>query len=279
MKNAAEIAKKQFWMPKIPGEMIVHGYWIKGQCLPFALSKKASEVKCGVCGNTEGYAVNMIGIPGYNYDMTKGVRKSWSCMNSQCIQDNASGSKKEPYSIEKLSMQRCDVPDEFCSSDIEQLNGEQLKFISQIKEFCLKFHGYLLISGTPGIGKTFIATACMQEFLKKDDDCKFINSSELYIKWLEAKKIFGDTDLLDKYSKCKLLILDDLGVIAPKDGFLEFLYILLNRRISSSNLGTIITSNLDSKSMSEKLGFPIVSRVSSGLIIKYIDKDRRIHKF
>lgn len=268
-KSTAQISSQVMQSIKIDPERIVFAVWNQGKEQRLAVPCKASEVNCPMCGGVDGYQVFM-----NNFD-----EKAWSCCKTECIMKNAYPNEIEKiqYTQPKPSMALCGVPTDFIDANFNDVFDKE--YVTDTKKFCEKFRGMLLISGASGAGKTYLSIACIQEYIKKNDDCKFINTSELYIFWLEAKKNFSDLSLLEKYSQCQLLVIDDLGTIAPKDGFLEFLYLLLNRRVNNSFFGTIITTNLDGKKMEEVLGSAIVSRVASGLIIKHLGKDKRIHKF
>ncbi len=101
------------------------------------------------------------------------------------------------------------------------------------------------------------------------------------MQWLDLKQTSGsETNLLAKYVDCKLLIIDDLGTRTPSEGFLDYFYLLINKRINKPSNATIVSTNMSSKEMAEKLGSAILSRIASGMIIKFPEqKDRRTHKF
>ncbi len=78
----------------------------------------------------------------------------------------------------------------------------------------------------------------------------------------------------------KLLVLDDLGTKTPSDTFGDFLYGLIDHRWNfKSTLGTIITTNMNGKITRERFGDAILSRIASGINIRFEGEDRRILDF
>ena len=262
MKTVAEICSALMAI-KIEPDRIVSGVYTHGKLMPFASPCRASEVVCPMCSGTDGFYI----VPD----------KAWSCLKTECLNTNAGLSNLSPttYKPPRPTMKTSGVWDAYLDAKFDDLDEEQKP---GCVEFCKTFRGFFLIAGSAGSGKTYAACACLRKYLNSKDDCKFINVADLYYLWLDASKEFNRTNLLDKYD-CELLVLDDIGTIAPKDGFLEFLYLIINRRVSKISGGTIITTNLNSKSMTDMLGSPLTSRICSGQILRLNGKDKRIVLF
>jgi hypothetical protein len=72
-----------------------------------------------------------------------------------------------------------------------------------------------------------------------------------------------------------LILLDDLAHRDPTDGFLDFMYTLINYRCTRPHLITLYTTNLDSKALANSVGPRIVSRLSGCLRIEMFGEDLR----
>ena len=162
----------------------------------------------------------------------------------------------------------------FKLSDITQKPPE---YMQHVKEFTQNPTGFFLISGTNGNGKTFTAQAIFDNYFDPMQDKKFWNQAELEIKFQALYAQYGCVDdFLNVISSAPLLVLDDVGTTRPTDAFMKFLYIIADRRTKlKDTLGTIITTNLNSKKMREVFGDAFVSRVASGRCVRHEGEDRR----
>jgi DNA replication protein DnaC len=114
--------------------------------------------------------------------------------------------------------------------------------------------------GKVGTGKTIYAVFMMLHYLKqsylerKTSSAIFITTPELLfeIKRSYSQNSITEEEIVDKYSKIPLLVLDDFGVERTTDWSFQLLYIIINRRYENDKL-TIFTSNLSLDQLSEKL--------------------------
>jgi DNA replication protein DnaC len=112
------------------------------------------------------------------------------------------------------------------------------------------------------------------------DEAFFINQADLNERWLHAKNEHGSLELSGRLKETKLLVLDDLGTKTPSDTFGDFLYGIIDYRWNHrSALGTIITTNMTGKITRERFGDAILSRIASGIQIRFDGEDRRIVDF
>ena len=119
------------------------------------------------------------------------------------------------------------------------------------------------IYGNTETGKTIYAVfLCLQEnrnlYLAGDTSGKsfiFISFPELFseIKATFNNKELSEIEVIEKYKKVDLLVLDDFGVKTASDWFIEILYIIINYRYEYL-LRTIITCNESLEEISNKLG-------------------------
>lgn len=161
---------------------------------------------------------------------------------------------------------------------------DQKKEVREFLEFYSKNPlGFLVLSGKNGTGKTYAAMSVYNAVTPfrlpdRDDDLAiFITQASLKRKWVEEIAKKGDMGyFFDKYSKTKLLVLDDLGTTTPTDPFMDFLYEISDfRNVERDKKGTIITTNLSISEMREKFSDAFVSRVASGKCFRFEGEDRR----
>jgi len=168
-------------------------------------------------------------------------------------------------------------------SEIDNKTPEQME---KIQAFARNPKGFLLLAGANGTGKSFVAEVIYQLHARYKlpyydmDEAFFINQASLNERWLREKSEGNSFELCDRLQKTKLLVLDDLGTRSPSDAFGEFLYAIIDYRWHSRDtLGTIITTNMTGKVTREKFGDAILSRIASGINIRFDGEDRRIIDF
>lgn len=164
---------------------------------------------------------------------------------------------------------------------LTEIDGKTPEFMKAIGTFVFNPKGFLLIAGSNGNGKTFAAKAIYDYFWHPHSDNKFWNQADLKIKWQDT--IAGAKTLsfiLHDIVQAPLLVLDDIGTSRPTEAFMEFLYIISDKRNDLKDThGTIITTNLNSQSMRDMFGDAFVSRVASGICVRNDLPDRRPNLF
>lgn len=135
------------------------------------------------------------------------------------------------------------------------LNKEQILEFKHLR-FLEKKENILFV-GSPGVGKTHLATAIGIEAAKNRQITYFINCNELI---LNLKKAFLENRLearLKQYAKYKVLIIDEMGFLPiDKDGA-NLLFQLINRRYEK--VSTIVTTNVPFRKWSEVFGDPVLA--------------------
>lgn len=183
------------------------------------------------------------------------------------------------------------IPAKYISSSFETFTGNE-KLVSE----CMAYsEGGLVLYGNTGCGKTHLAVSIMRNMYKSNIN-EIINSlsDQLpdYSKikkqifkpvpdlLLEIRSAFKDgaseseDDIIKKYSRVPLLVLDDLGSEKTSEYSITTLYIIIDRR-DRELMPTIITTNLNPKEIEEKLGARIASRLSGMKNIKINMPDYR----
>lgn len=148
----------------------------------------------------------------------------------------------------------------------------------------------LFLSGANGVGKTYKAAGILCNWIERLNYKQLINCHEIYNTCpvfitvpellMKIRNCFSlqqcEESVVGKYSRCPILVLDDLGVEKTTEWALQTLYIILNNRYSNY-MQTIITSNLTIEEIGEKLGDRIASRIAGMCkIIKLTGNDRRL---
>lgn len=147
---------------------------------------------------------------------------------------------------------------------------------------------YFFFSPTPGNGKTHLAWAFVNEFLltsevkfKKVYRPAFWTFGEIQLR-LRASIGNGketEEEVVDELSGAKLLILDDVGGMRPKeasDYSLSVLFEILNNRYSWERQ-TIITSNQSLGELSKVFDDRIASRIAGMCVVQELKgSDRRV---
>ena len=117
------------------------------------------------------------------------------------------------------------------------------------------------IQGPVGSGKTVLAAFLTLEYAKQ----RYLNAETGFVYFItvpeflaEIKKAYGDperqeSDVVDKYTNAKFLVLDDLGPERSTDWAVDQLYLLANRRYEAMRT-TIFTSNFTLPELAERMG-------------------------
>ena len=122
--------------------------------------------------------------------------------------------------------------------------------------------GNLLLSGAPGLGKTFLSASIARVVSDSGHSVVYDTATHIFER-MEAQKFRRDADEEDdtvRYFKCDLLILDDLGTEMMSSFIQSALYQLINTRLLE-NRKTIISSNLNPEELGKRYGAAILSRL------------------
>ena len=136
----------------------------------------------------------------------------------------------------------------------------------------------MLFFGPPGTGKTYSASAVINEFLERNSmlDYVFYNSSDLNHDWLrELSETGHDSHLLRRLKEVDILVIDDLGFRRPTPAYLDFHYSILNTRIVNRKR-SLYTTNLRSTEAYDQLGASFGSRLFSGNPLYFSGRDMRM---
>ena len=147
----------------------------------------------------------------------------------------------------------------------------------------------LFITGTYGVGKTYLASCIANEIIQNKNTVVFGTLIQLldYIKDTYKDSDMSDKEYLNLYSSVDLLIIDDLGKEKPTEWVLEKLFLIVNNRYNNY-LPIVITTNYNRNQLRERLcvnkNYSMVDSIISRLYemcvgIEIKDEDHRMSKF
>jgi DNA replication protein DnaC len=195
------------------------------------------------------------------------------------------------------------IPRKFLDRSLDSFSGSE-----QVKKVCMEYiegfeceigrylhgkrikqPGSILFIGKTGCGKTHLAIAIIRELVKRVwvDGVRFTTAPELLLeiratfrpsvrKYDEGGRCEADTeqDVLDKYSKCDLLVLDDLGSEKVSDFTIQSLYLVIDRR-NRDLRPTIVTTNLSLEEIETQIDARMASRLADMTVVRLTMPDYR----
>lgn len=140
--------------------------------------------------------------------------------------------------------------------------------------------GNLLLSGDPGLGKTFLSASIARVVSDAGHSVVYDTSSHIFARFEAQKFDRGDEDGgadddVARYLKCDLLIIDDLGTEMTTSFVQSALYQIVNTRLMT-NRKTIISTNLNPAELGQRYGAAILSRLEGEYrILPFFGEDIR----
>ena len=183
--------------------------------------------------------------------------------------------------------EECGVPTNNSDNSFDNFDAynESLKIsLETAKKFCTSTRNSLVMLGKNGNGKTHLAVSCMREQVIKNPDtpdCLYVKEAIL-IKEMKAtfsNKKYKEADVLRKYEKCSLLVIDEFGRAKDSDYSDSTMDTLISERLENDKLKTIIISNMSKEAFTERAGEWIISRINlNGVTIGFSESDYRVIK-
>lgn len=121
----------------------------------------------------------------------------------------------------------------------------------------------ILLIGATGLGKTHLSSAVAKKVIEKGNDVFYTGAIDLFSQFeIQRFKSYNNesNELIDRYSECDLLIIDDLGTEMINQFSVSTLYNLLNDRLSRRK-PTIVSTNLSKDDIQKKYTDRITSRM------------------
>lgn len=202
-------------------------------------------------------------------------QKACSCLKQMIIDEMYQQSnlknilERENFDTFSLDYYSKEASDGEHVSPYVNMSNIRNRLIQFTEEFDRK-HENVVIYGETGLGKTFLTNCVAKKLLDSGHTVLYLSANELFENILSrflmsGKKTEDMTALYDYIYQCDLLILDDLGTEMTNNFILSQLFEIVNQRILSGR-STLISTNLDMKTMRERY----TERVMSRLIADYI---------
>jgi DNA replication protein DnaC len=161
------------------------------------------------------------------------------------------------------------------------------KIRDECKEFAENFGGNspgeknLMFMGSAGLGKTHMSSAVAYEVIKKGYDV-FYDSAQSILYSFEKERFskagIFDSEIIERYMSCDLLIIDDLGTEYSGNMAISSLFNLVNMRLLDKK-SMIISTNLSGGEMQNKYETRIMSRIIGEFtMMNFIGEDIRLKK-
>ncbi len=178
--------------------------------------------------------------------------------------------------------------DYYSKTKIEPRSGQSSYDIA--KEALLKCHAYvdnfkeiggnLLLTGTPGLGKTFLTNCIAKELLDRSYSVIYFTAFQL-LDVLERSTFSHEDEAMqdvENLFSCDLLIIDDLGTEMNNSFTNSKIFEIINERLIRRR-STIISTNLDLSQLRDTYSDRVTSRVLSNYTyIRLYGEDIRIIK-
>ena len=145
--------------------------------------------------------------------------------------------------------------DDFDFSFQPSLNKEELLDFKNLR--FLENHENIIFVGSPGVGKTHLATAIGMEAAKNRQITYFVNCNDLIANLKKAHLENRLDDRLRLYTKYKVLIIDEVGFLPIDTLGANLLFQLINKRYEKST--TIITTNMSFEKWADIFGDAVLA--------------------
>ena len=205
------------------------------------------------------------------------------CLRELCRQEQ----KKELTSLlgaghARFEQFRLDVyPNDYLEENGCSARDMMRKNLKFCQRYCANFgpgSESMLFTGAPGLGKTFLSACIARCVADGGHSVVYETVIRMFSEFESAK--FGDyseenQSRTEKYLKCDLLIMDDLGSEMVTQFSMSALYTVVNTRLME-NRPTIISTNLTPEGLAARYSPAICSRIlGSYRLMQFLGEDLR----
>lgn len=118
-------------------------------------------------------------------------------------------------------------------------------------------HQNIVITGMTGTGKTYLACALAHAAIRRGHRAVYRRATRLFEELALAHADGSFASLLKRLARVDVLVIDDWGLVAPKDSERRDMLEILEDRYG--NRSTIITSQVDTKKWHDHLADPTIA--------------------
>lgn len=190
------------------------------------------------------------------------------CANSECLQ---SDSKSSTYDSREISINqskdqdaaiRFSLGSRYVNASLSRWNKNQ-NHVEAVSRWMSGQKNMLVLIGPPNTGKTYFCAAIANFLLQQQKNIRFYNPRRFFEE-IQKTISAGQNQYypIKAIAESPVLIFDDVGASTNSEWQKEVLLDLVDQRYSS-NLPTIITSNLEEKAMISAFGERTARRIFS----------------
>lgn len=209
--------------------------------------------------------------------------KMCACLERFCQEEQ----RKELTSLLSQNVTFDDFSLEYYPTTVNPATGlSPRRQMELIYETCVNYASHfvpkrgknLLMSGEPGLGKTFLSACIAREVVLRGYSVVYDTAIHVF-SCLEKQKFGGgtpeDVRMAERVMECDLLILDDLGTEMPTSFIAPALYSIINGRLMEEK-PTIISTNFNVHQLSARYTPQITSRLAGEYnILSFAGQDIR----
>lgn len=172
------------------------------------------------------------------------LRICWECVEAR-QKENIYNSRIRNI---RETLKKAGVPEKFLSAQLKRAEKENIG-------------KGLFLQGPAGLGKTYMACAYLREYALLGKSIRFVISPDLFLS-IRGEAFDGsmsEEQVINRWKKTQVLVLDDLGTEKSSEWVDQTLYTIIDYRYREMMI-TIITSNLLKNVLEKKIDKRLVSR-------------------
>lgn len=218
-------------------------------------------------------------------------RKMCKCLHDLCAEEQLKLLSSLPYmknqefSLFSLDYYSDEIPEGQFLSSKDRMERIFLSCQDFSKNFPKTTPNNLLFTGETGVGKTFLSACIAKEVAKNGYSVVYEPAKPLFYQYEirnftkgTEEEVQAANENIKRYTRCDLLIVDDLGTELTNKATDSVFYELINDRILSEK-HTIFTTNFPLDELIERYSNPVSSRLQGEFTkVQFYGEDIRLAK-